>query len=309
MRGLAAERFRWLLLAAIGGAAGSIVSCGGHSTRVLSDEATNSGGVGGIGGEKGGTGGNNGTGAVSGAGAVSGTGAGGGNRATGGTGADGGTGAIGGSAGSVGGSISTGGTGAMFGCDVSETHASGLEACEGGFVHRPKAETCALPPHDSLSGEGGFGQGGATADAGAPGEVPIAEPCVADRDCIERANGYCIRPPFPDPFTSCVYACESDTDCPSGEVCSCDSFESHAGMGSITLGTCRRATCATDEDCEGAAMCISMASDMCGNARTGAFHCQRAGDECAGSGDCSRTESCWYDGTNHRCTENTPCAA
>jgi hypothetical protein len=76
----------------------------------------------------------------------------------------------------------------------------------------------------------------------------------------------------------CVYGCTEDVDCGSGAICTCGP----------DIGQCQAATCATDDDCEGDAMCAEWFDRFgigCGEPPQ--YACQTANDTCVTSEDCS----------------------
>jgi len=291
-RDAAVERLRWMLLAAVSGAA---VACAGRSEGTPGGEAGQA------------------TGGTSASGGSAGTGTGGttGGTGTGGTGTGGtGTGATGGSGGSVGGSGgvgvggssvggaggSTGGTaGVPEGCAAGTSISPTLEQCEGGFVHRPETGTCQLPERDG--------------PAGAGGQPPIGS-CASDDDCNVAPDGYCIAenaPPEGD-IAYCVYTCSTDADCDAGQICSCEPNYTRMASGeSVILGVCRTAGCVVDSDCGADSLCISPVDSNCGTPRPGQFQCQTAADECAGPADCLPFEYCDYLDGRHVCQDRPIC--
>src|SRR5689334_5044992 len=180
----------------------------------------------------------------------------------GGDGASGGPGAAGGSGGSstVGGKGGTGGTGGSTtptagaagrmptgpGCTPAGAFAPGVEACEGGFVHRTSASACELSTRVGTGGGVEELPGGAGTGSGVALPVP---PCDDDYDCTELPNGYCIRNWYG--HAVCQYACASDADCGAGAVCSCSpGIHSSILDGSpVWTAECVTASCATDSDC------------------------------------------------------------
>jgi hypothetical protein len=86
--------------------------------------------------------------------------------------------------------------------DVTPT---GFERCADGFVHRAEAVTCVLP------------EAPATCDSGDTGN----DSCSSSAECTEKPNGHCIDDSFIIDGCGCVYSCETDADCETGEICAC----------------------------------------------------------------------------------------
>ena len=191
----------------------------------------------------------------------------------------------------VGGSSPASGAGgagprATLGCTAAGDFAAGLEACDGSFVHRTSALACPQSAHDES-----WENAGAGGEAGAAAHVT----CHDDADCRARANAYCVRAAvqFPGVVPYCQSSCETDSDCASGQICSCDAadFVSFATRRPITLGICTSATCSTDADCQAGLLCIAPSMGVCGPIAARDFHCQSASDECSGVADCGQPVS------------------
>ncbi len=168
------------------------------------------------------------------------------------------------------------------GCQGEQSWSSDLDACAGDFVHRRVAGSCTLSPHE-FSGEAGAG-----GESGAGGRGGSTS-CRDDADCAEHPNGYCIwySEPGAGEGTACVYACRTDSECRSGEVCACTAQALSATSRSpLSLGECRPAECKVDSDCGGGWLCVAPLHDACEAEGPTSFHCQTAGDECAGRDDC-----------------------
>jgi hypothetical protein len=307
------EGLKWTLLAALG-----IAACSGRSERHIDPEAkageagegqgatggTTGGGVGGSGtGAKGGTG--------SGANGGTGTsGRGGGGGTTGGT--DGTTGGTGGSAlnGGTGGaagasSAGLGGTGQggfrPTGCGAAAGYSNNLEACGSGFVHRTNSSECVLTDRNAAPPAGGAG-----------GEASNGQDCEYDSECGVEPNGYCVTEDGDvggGPFNYCVYACQSDADCETGEVCSCetDTYQRAGALDLLELGICRPASCETAAGCAPGMLCISPVDSFCGTPRPSTFQCQTEADECAGPADCAESAMCQHNGERFVCTSRPVC--
>lgn len=252
------------------------------------------GGRGGSAGSSGSAGGDVGPGDTGGTGSTGGTGgttdvvAGTGGRHTSGTGGTpvtplagrAGGGAPPGVGGSSAGNGGTGGRRATLGCTAVGEFAAGLEACDGSFAHRASALACPQSPHDESWNVGA---------GGAPAAVEFGA-CESDADCRALGSAYCVHAAdsFPGDYPGCQSSCETDADCPSGQICSCDAsyFVSAATNLPVTLGLCTPATCVTDADCAPGLLCIATTWNACGHESARDFHCQSADNECSGAGDC-----------------------
>jgi hypothetical protein len=301
------ERLRWMLIAAITGAAAAAPACAGRSqsTGTAGDAGDGSGGTSATGGSGGkGTGGSS-MGGRSGGGTAG--------RGAGGTGGNGGAGGVitpaggvGGSDGGIGGTAGRAGAGMggsagrqpdPEGCAAATSYSPTLWSCEGGFVHRPVPGACPVPDDD--------GQGVADAGAG-----PVAS-CEVDAHCDERPNGRCVVDnPLPEVATSiyCIYACAGDADCAVGQVCSCEgTFVSNGTGKAITIGVCRPGTCGSDGDCAADSLCISPVYSFCGTPRPNQYHCQTPADECRGPEDCDGSSYCEYQEGHFVCMGQPTC--
>ncbi len=307
------ERLRWMLIAAITGAAAAAPACAGRSQSTGSggDAGDGSGGTSATGGK--GTGG---------ASATGGKGSGGtGGKGTGGTSAAGGTGGVitpaggvGGVGGSTGGKGASGGVGGAIGgmagagnggsagrqpdpegCAAATAYSPTLWSCQGGFVHRPVAGACPVPEDDGI---------------GAGGQPPMAG-CSVDADCQAAENGRCIIDnPLPEIAVAiyCVYACRGDADCGEGQVCSCESgYKSNASGETITIGVCKPGTCGSDGDCAPNSMCIAPVYSFCDTPRPSDYHCQTPADECGGMEDCGGFDYCAYQTDHFGCMGQPAC--
>ena len=67
--------------------------------------------------------------------------------------------------------------------------------------------------------------------------------CVADKECVAKANGYCTNP-GDGMGCRCQYGCKTDADCGKDEVCLCGE----------PAGTCVAATC-SDSSCAPPSRC------------------------------------------------------
>ncbi|MDC0722180.1 ferritin-like domain-containing protein [Nannocystis bainbridge] len=163
---------------------------------------------------------------------------------------------------------------------------SGFVKCDDGVIHRPEPRECLSPSTPSTC----------PADASPDGE------CLTDADCTGKPFGSCqLNQVFggilaPGDSCSCVFGCQTDSDCDTGEVCRC------AGDGLGLHTECIPATCITDADCDGE-LC-GFSPDIC---EPGVFssHCTTPADSCAGDGDCD-SPPCSFDGSAWACA-NAAC--
>lgn len=149
---------------------------------------------------------------------------------------------------------------------------TGFERCSDGFVHRVEAVTCAQPtPADTCV------------------EADEFSDCETAADCTERPYGACdSEPKWLGGGCGCIYGCESDADCGTGEICSCDGL---AGPRCIAAG------CVTDADCDG--LCgWSPIGGGCG-ASGYQLACLDDGAECRTS--CPEEEGCYGNLGEPRC--------
>jgi hypothetical protein len=301
------ERLRWMLIAAITGAAAAAPACAGKSksTAAAGEAGEGTGGssvTGGSGGK--GAGGNGGAG-TGGKGAGGGAGGSTGGAGTGGSGGGGGVimpgGGVGGAMGGTGGGSGAGTGGSAGrqpdpeGCAAATSHSPTLWSCEGGFVHRPVPGECPIPDDDGI---------------GAGGQAPAAG-CTIDADCQEKPNGRCVVDnPLPEVATAiyCIYACAGDADCDDGQVCSCESsFVSNGSNTPITIGVCRPGTCGSDGECASDALCIAPVYAFCGTPRPVEYHCQTPEDECTGPDDCADFDYCAFRDGKYSCFGQPAC--
>lgn len=127
--------------------------------------------------------------------------------------------------------------------------------------HRPSDAPCAVPPPP----------------AGCPWPGPQ---CRTDADCADAgANARCKEVSLND--CACTFdACAHDTDCPSGQTCSCRGLPYTASLGNM----CVPSNCRVDADCWAAGYCSPSPSSGCGPL-TG-FYCHTPADLCIDDADC-----------------------
>jgi hypothetical protein len=150
--------------------------------------------------------------------------------------------------------------------------ASGIDECGGSWLRR-EALTCnPIGPGDACSPE----------NAGA---------CVLDSDCTGRERGTCLDDW--DQGCFCSYACNTDADCRTNELCLCpagirlgEDEELHLNW----QNECVPAACRTATDCGGKG-CV-MSPSCCGDVE--GFYCKTERDECNSDADCDHSH-CTYD--------------
>lgn len=165
------------------------------------------------------------------------------------------------------------------------TPGSGWIECENGLVHRPRAGKCV--PYEP------------TTETLRPSTVPAEDECFADADCVAQDLGHCASGRAPYGFTPtpnrCVYACLVDADCPSGEVCACES----------TGGECRPATCHVDADCGAELLCLESPGSCL---ERPSYACQTTADQCLANDQCAQGFVCGVGGYRPRACGPPPCA-
>jgi hypothetical protein len=277
-----------------GGASGEDPGPGATAGTGRGGNAATSGtGVGGMG--RGGTG-KGGTGQRGGS---SGHGSGGDSGAQGGDGSGGFPGGQAGFGGDDGGHAGADGLGV---CRNGRSFSSNLEACDGSFVHRPKALAC--PPAtrddmiDGLAGSAGYGRC-------TPGERDEACPlneCIRDADCGPTSMcvfylGNVDGNLEPADYHRCIALCQTDADCAPNELCACETRVQNATRLEVSIGVCQPAECHTDAECGEQSLCISpleVELYFAPDTRLTSFHCQTRGDDCSGPEQCPPVED-WPD--------------
>lgn len=210
-----------------------------------------------------------------------------------------------------------------FSCDGEVPVGPGLVECPNGVVHRTSRPTCEteLPRPERITLPAVITD--RIIDAGVPasGEdssllLPIvyydesssinySYQCLDDEDCNERPYGMCV--PYRDEFESrpavphasdhtgsyCNYRCAEDSDCGDGFVCECGPL----------AGTCLRANCATEDDCDVGQACARYSyDDGCG--RSNGYACTTPLDECRTNAECA--DECWFE-QDHRFCGSVTC--
>ncbi|MCB9765837.1 MAG: ferritin-like domain-containing protein [Alphaproteobacteria bacterium] len=162
---------------------------------------------------------------------------------------------------------------------------SGLVECPDGTLQRAQTAVC-----DATI----------TADACAGTEDELY--CTADADCTDGAYGKCIHG-LNDfdvgPYCGCVYSCETDADCATGQVCLCGG----SVQADVSWSICVPAGCTTNDDCASEECGVSSFNDGCGTeVRT---ECRepdtdvcRTDDDCTNSG---QGEACAVNGDTWAC--------
>lgn len=165
---------------------------------------------------------------------------------------------------------------------------TGLEACEQGYQHRPKALACGAPPSRV---PGGFG-GDDNSAGGVPPALPRADGTDSCNDggaageennCQRFELGFCdMQQGFGGGSSVCYSGCVTDADCGTGFICLCDNATSPTG------GQCHPSRCKTDAECLPGYLCASDGYS---------YHflaCQNPRDICITDADCAEGY-CAYD--------------
>ena len=144
---------------------------------------------------------------------------------------------------------------------------SGFTRCANGMLRRVDAVQCVGPmPADACTN-------------------PDASACQVAADCVERGFGACVDAFDGIGSCTCVYGCETDDDCPTGEVCVCGGD----APGYPAVNACVPADCTTDIDCPGGACALGQV-DAC-LARYG-LACISGAEECVSQEQCEEFEEC-----------------
>jgi hypothetical protein len=153
---------------------------------------------------------------------------------------------------------------------------TGFVACNGNVSHRASVKDC--PNGLPRAGGGKCPLMGLDSGTG----MGPAGSCVLDSDCTEHPFGTCGIPSgggAAPSFCACSYGCVKDSDCAAMQICQCGD----------PVGTCIAATCTSDSDCTGGALCASNAPHpgSCGVAAE--YSCQSAQDQCFTFDDCMQS--------------------
>ncbi len=149
-----------------------------------------------------------------------------------------------------------------------------------GFLHRPTVSAC--DGHLSIDPSAGPG----VKVGGDGGADPANVACHTNADCtggkFGRCNTYTIANfatgEIPQIYVSCIYGCQSDADCGTGNICRCGP----------DVGTCVSATCTHDANCGAGQLCLDdIQPDPCGYGGYDAFLCNVVGNECVTGADCA----------------------
>ncbi|MGB1017172.1 MAG: ferritin-like domain-containing protein, partial [Nannocystaceae bacterium] len=109
--------------------------------------------------------------------------------------------------------------------------------------------------------------------------------CMIDADCTDKANGYCsLTVDFGENSCGCNYACASDADCDTGEICDCGALR-----GDASKSRCVPAECDSTASCDGYGCVAYDASPYCGEIK---IACQTPEDECQNDDDCDDIGFC-----------------
>jgi Cys-rich repeat protein len=103
--------------------------------------------------------------------------------------------------------------------------------------------------------------------------------CTADSDCTAEPNGMCLGAPSDGVACECVYACASDADCGTGEICAPPEV-----FRSKSVAQCIPATCASNADCASGECGFGASVAGCGTKAE--LVCREPGDACRLNEDC-----------------------
>lgn len=110
--------------------------------------------------------------------------------------------------------------------------------------------------------------------------------CEVDEDCTAGPHGACIQVNYKGGFADacgCVYACATDADCGTGELCIGEGVRE----GIVKWSQCVEASCAVADDCASGECGLSAWDDGCGWRIE--LACRSDADECRADGDCPET--------------------
>ncbi|MGB1017304.1 MAG: hypothetical protein ACPG4T_24415, partial [Nannocystaceae bacterium] len=137
---------------------------------------------------------------------------------------------------------------------------SGFATCNGARV-REEAVQCNLP---------------AQTDEACQVDPEFEDPpstCMVDADCTDKANGYCsLNSGVGGSSCGCNYACASDADCETGEICDCGALS-----GDASKSRCVPAECDSQASCDGYGCVAFDEMPYCGITK---LACQTPEDEC-----------------------------
>ncbi len=162
-------------------------------------------------------------------------------------------------------------------------------SCVGSYAHPAEHRASALPAPTTVESPRCAGT-----------EASLS--CETDSDCRDRPNGACISGDWVEggTYCGCVYACGSDADCGSGEVCVPDGVVE----GDFRWSTCRSASCTVDSECSSGECGISSWHDGCSYVVSQSCR-DEAADSCRTIDDCPDGSSgC---GTDWSATEAFTC--
>lgn len=169
------------------------------------------------------------------------------------------------------------------GCDspVLYDSSGNLRLCGDLLLHRVSDSGCAsqLPRASELP---------ATA---------FGDACHRDVECTAKVQGYCTNLSTGHGGTSgnvCSYGCQTEKDCPSGQICECGD----------PVGHCITASCKSDADCGPGLLCVATATEGCYGSRI--YVCQTPSDECVSRAGCPNGP-CTWNGTRFACSAALMC--
>jgi hypothetical protein len=148
--------------------------------------------------------------------------------------------------------------------------------------HRATADACPATRPPSI------------VDAGTPSDAGVfpGSDCQVDGDCTKGKNGRCM---YTRVGPTCTYdACAQDSECPSGNVCRCET----------TGNRCVAGNCATDAQCNNLG-CSPTFGTSCGPySGVQGYYCHTVNDTCLNDSDCKEGGPgyCAYTGNHWECS-------
>jgi hypothetical protein len=122
--------------------------------------------------------------------------------------------------------------------------------------------------------------------------------CETDLDCNDGPHGACLH--YPDDFgggtaCGCVYACDADTDCDTGEICLAAGI-----VEGNSWSTCVQADCTVNTDCVSGECGVSSYNDGCGYQQTATCR-DPDEDACRVDDECDDQCGVYYSSTTWEC--------
>jgi hypothetical protein len=179
--------------------------------------------------------------------------------------------------------------------DVSE--AGPLRDTGGGQEAGARNESGAVSPiyHRTDDSQCATPRPPGTCPAGDAEESEVFE-CTSDSECVDGGlDGRCTNSPGGPAGCDCTYnACQTDTDCKTGELCVChDSAYSYGG------NACMPGNCRVDSDCGKDGYC-SPSRGMNDCSYVAGYYCHTPQDLCTNDSDCMQGNICSWSAADER---------